>query len=110
VRSLSNFNGLPFSLRLSPDGRLLAVEQSNLHTSIYDLSSGQEMFELPGWWASFSPDSRQLVLGSTNEQMTYGFDLELEDLVKLAESGVTRSLSEAECQKYLHTPSCQQEP
>jgi WD40 repeat protein/serine/threonine protein kinase/DNA-binding XRE family transcriptional regulator len=107
LRTLSNFNGLPFSLTLSPNGKLLAVELSNLHTSLYEFPSGQELLDLPGWWASFSPDSRHLTLGSPNEEMTYGFDLELNDLVNLAESRVTRTLSEAECQKYLHTSSCQ---
>ncbi|MBP1702568.1 MAG: putative Calcium/calmodulin-dependent protein kinase [Chloroflexi bacterium] len=106
LKTLSNFSGLPFSLSLSPNGSLLAVELSNLHTSLYDFASGQELLDLTGWWASFSPDSRHLTLGSTNEEMTYGYDLELADLVRLAESRVTRALSEAECQKYLHTPSC----
>jgi WD40 repeat protein len=110
LKTLANFNGLPFSLTLSPDGMLLAVGLSNLHTSLYDVSSGQELLDLTGWWASFSSDNRHLTLGSTSEEMTYGFDLELDDLVSFAESRVSRTLSEAECQKYLHTPTCQQKP
>jgi hypothetical protein len=54
---------------------------------------------------SFSPDGSQpAVAGRDGNDRIYL--LKIEDLVALAKTGVTRSLTMEECQQYLHVEAC----
>jgi hypothetical protein len=52
-----------------------------------------------------SPDGRIVYSGSWDGLMR-GFLLDVDELVKLAESRLTRSFTEEECQTYLHLERC----
>jgi len=54
---------------------------------------------------SFSPDGTRLATRSRDGTVRV-YALRVEDLIKIAQSRVTRSLTTAECQKYLHVDQC----
>ena len=55
---------------------------------------------------AFSPDGAYLATGATNDDTVRVYALRLEDLVKIAQSRVTRELTTEECQTYLHVEQC----
>ena len=60
-----------------------------------------------------SPDGTRVITATLDEQARHivrTYLLRLEDIVALAKSRVTRSLTTEECQKYLHMDACPVEP
>ncbi|OGO65230.1 MAG: hypothetical protein A2029_09535 [Chloroflexi bacterium RBG_19FT_COMBO_47_9] len=109
---LVSLNGIQdggFSITYNPSGTLLAAG-SNGYVSLIDAKSGLLLFPLLGHQSlvartAFSPDGTYLA--------TAGFDgtarvyvVPAEDLLSLAKSRLTRSLTLEECQKYLHQATC----
>ena len=58
---------------------------------------------------SFSPDGARLATTS-RDGTVHVYALRVEDLVKIARSRLTRSLTNVECQKYLHVDACPASP
>jgi len=54
----------------------------------------------------FSPDGTRLA--TADDEAVRVFLLKVDDLVELAKTRVTRSLTQEECQKYLHVEQCPQ--
>jgi WD40 repeat protein len=78
-------------------------------TDLRDLRSQEQLtlsYHRPVVGPAFSPDGRYLAIGSV-DGTTRIYTLDLEELVALARSRVTRSLSDEECRRYLHVPQCQ---
>ncbi len=94
----------------SSDGMLVATASEDGTARIWDASTGRLLHTLFGHEGSvtgvaFSPDGTTVAtsgLDGTVREYALGFD----DLVRIARSRLTRSLSSAECQRYLHTTSC----
>jgi WD40 repeat protein len=96
------------SLHFSPDGTQLAVPYSE-GMGIWDASTGEFLKALPHAFmvleAVYSPDGKSLA--------TAGFDgfgrlfiLDVEELIALAETRLTRTLTAEECQEFLHMEQC----
>lgn len=91
------------------DATRLAVPMYNGTTKIFDAKSGQELLTLFAGdiavrSAAFSPDGNRLAVVDYEAVRVYL--LHVEDLVELAKTRLTRSLTEEECQKYLHVNEC----
>jgi WD40 repeat protein len=94
----------------SPDGQRLATAGSDSTIRIWDVATGEEILALPGqtssiWAVAFMADGSRLIsisLDGTARIMV----VRLDDLIALAKSRVTRSLTTEECQKYLHVDEC----
>jgi WD40 repeat protein len=54
--------------------------------------------------AEFSPDGKYLAIGGKSG--IYIFSLPIQDVIALAKSRVTRTLTLEECQQYLHVDAC----
>jgi WD40 repeat protein len=102
------------SFGFSPDGKLLAVNAGNRGLRILDFDTEQELLTLPGGFeVEFTPDGTRVITATRDErgqQIVRTYLLRLEDIVALAKSRVTRSLTTEECQQYLHVDECPAEP
>jgi WD40 repeat protein len=81
---------------------------------VWDADTGQELLNLTGHTdrvtaASFSPDGSRLATAGQDGTVRV-YLLNIEELIALARARLTRSLSAAECQQYLHMEQCPLEP
>ncbi|HSF80558.1 MAG TPA: BTAD domain-containing putative transcriptional regulator [Anaerolineales bacterium] len=98
----------------SPDGGRLVTGSYDGAVKVWDLSSGigsgTLLLSLPvtGWpvYSHFSPDGRYLSVGVFPDQLVRVYVLDIQELVELARSRVTRDLTRQECQQYLHVEAC----
>ena len=97
-------------LAFSPDGKRLATADIDGTVKIWDTIAWRELLTLsshtgPILRVTFSPDSRRLA--SVDEDGTLRvYAMQIDDLLALARSRLTRSLTTEECQQYLHTDPC----
>jgi len=110
---LAGHTGSVNAIAYSPDGTRIATTSVDGTARLWDAATGVEQLTLTGHTGqvtglAFSPDGARLATGGSDG--TVGavrvYALRLEDLVKIAQSRVTRSLTTAECQKYLHVEEC----
>ncbi len=100
--------------RLSFDraGKRLITTSLDGTIRFWDVQTGSELFVLPlaglPQSVAVSPDGNWLYVG-TKDGRVVGMALPLENLLALAESRVTRTLTEKECQQYLHVDVCPEE-
>jgi WD40 repeat protein len=115
-----SFSGLtsctPY-VAFSPDGRLLAISSKG-PVKIWDWATHEELLQLPvgfiggfGRKLQFNPDGTRL-MSVVNDPSGLVLDtvrvyvLPTEDVIALAKSRLTRTLSPEECQQYLHVEEC----
>ena len=95
----------------SPDGSLIATASLDGTARLWSADSGEPILrlpELPGEVTSvtFSPDGRHLATNTHPEGVVRIWTVNSDDLLDIARQNVTRTLTPAECQEYLHTPNC----
>lgn len=94
----------------SRDGKYLAsAHLGDGVVRVWDTATGNELLTLsangdPPFAATFSPDATRLA--TVSDQTVRVYYLKIEDLLALAKTRVTRSLTQEECQKYLHVDEC----
>jgi len=91
----------------SPDGNLLAVAGEG-QTSVHDAHTGELLVGLGhsgATTAAFSPDGR-LIATTGNDGLVRLLAANQEELLALAKTRLTRSLTDEECQQYLHLAAC----
>jgi WD40 repeat protein len=113
VLSLAGDHTRVLAVAFSPDGALLATGGSEL-PKLWDLATGQELATFPGHTSTvnglaFSPDGSRLA-SSSIDGTTRVYAVDVEELIALAQSRLTRWWTPEECQQYLHTEECPPEP
>jgi DNA-binding SARP family transcriptional activator/WD40 repeat protein len=109
----------PTLLQVSPDGRYLVASLPSSQTVVFDFNTGRELVVLPGssTWVlnypkamgyQFSPDSRYILITFPGDQMTYGFILDNDELVKLACQRVAAITLPEENGVFQQLPICQE--
>jgi WD40 repeat protein/basic membrane lipoprotein Med (substrate-binding protein (PBP1-ABC) superfamily)/transcriptional regulator with XRE-family HTH domain len=101
------------SIAFSPDGTRIATASRDGTAKLWDAVTGDEMLTFDGDGSGlsdigFSPDGKLLATGGENSVRVYL--LNMEDLIALASTRVTRDLTSEECQKYLHRARSACEP
>ncbi len=113
VSILRGHTGVVNSAAFSPDGTLLATSSLDGTARIWDMTNGVNLLTLPvdsGGIGSavFSPDGKRLAVGGKSGISI--FLLPIQDVIALAQSRVTRTLTLEECQQYLHMDACPAAP
>jgi WD40 repeat protein len=110
VATLSGHTGVVMDTEFSPDGSLIATSGSDATVRIWDGSSGAPRVVLRGHElavgsVTFSPDSSKVAsVGADGIVRVWALDRD--DLVAIAEREITRTLTDAECRRYLHVEEC----
>ena len=97
----------------SNDGKYLATASTDKTAKIWDAQTGKELLTLnaPSGFTgvAFDPDVTKLAVAS-RDGTTRIYLLHIEDLITLAKSRLTRTLTLKECQQYLHVETCPAAP
>ena len=107
---LSGHSGPVMSAAYSPDGQYIATGGDDGTAKIWDAETGQMLLSLEGHTlglleVAFSPDGKYLATSSQDGTVRF-YILSLQELMDLAQSRLTRHLTEQECQQYLHEKEC----
>jgi len=99
-----------FRTTFSPDGNLIATASYDGTVKLWDVASSQELITLSGHTSgiadvAFSPDGKRLYTASVDGSIRV-FLLDIEELMTLARSRLTRGFTEEECKRFLHMNTC----
>lgn len=111
--TLKGHIGLVNAVPFSPDGKRIATVAKDGTVRVWDAVTGENYLTLPvdargAGGVSFSPDGKRLAVGAYSG--IYIFALPIEDVIALAKSRATRTLTLEECEQYLHVTACPVEP
>jgi WD40 repeat protein len=108
-----SFSGHPASVPrsvFSPDGTKVASTSADGSIRLWDVAGGNNLLilapETIPWDVAFSPDGAYLYTGSWDGGVSRVYAVQLEALISLARSRLTRSLTDEECRQYLHLEAC----
>jgi WD40 repeat protein/DNA-binding SARP family transcriptional activator/class 3 adenylate cyclase len=110
VAALARNTGFVVDLAFSGDGTRLATAGGDGTVRVWDPRTGDQLLVLRGHKGSvisvaFSPEGSRLASAGADGTVRI-WALDLDDLVEIAENELTRTLTDEECQQYLHTASC----
>jgi len=102
-------------IAFSPDGTHIATTSTDRTVKVWDAATGQLQLTLPEQnpfanALAFSPDGTRLITASDGSGSTRVWELNPKNLVQLAHSRLTRTITIEECQRYLHVDVCPVEP
>jgi WD40 repeat protein len=110
IDTLVGHNGIAISLAYGPDGSQLVSGGSDATVRLWDVAAGVQRVALQGhdslvYSVDVSADGSRVVSGDAAGSIRV-WAVDLEDLVAIAEDGLTRSLTGDECRQYLHLERC----
>ncbi len=107
--TLNGHKNVVHGVAFSPDGTRLATASWDKTAIVWEAASGEALLTLHHsaevYRLAFSPDAKRLATTSTDSKVSV-FLLDIEDLMALARTRVTRSLTPEECQRYLPGEPC----
>lgn len=99
------------SIAFSSDGALLATGSADNTAKVWEVATGKELHTVFGQVGgvtavAFRPGTENSQLAVASGGLARVYLLRPEDLIALAKTRVTRTLTTEECQKYLHLSEC----
>jgi len=109
VLTLKGHSGAVNSVTFSADGKLIATASVDGTAKIWDAATGGNLLSLPvdsrgAGSVSFNNSGDRLFVGAVSG--IYGFVVPIDNLKELAKTRLTRSLTDEECQQYMHVLFC----
>ena len=111
VSTLDGHPGIVVDLAFDAAGEQVATAGADGSVRVWDPRTGQQQLVLrlatpvAATGVEFTPDRERLVT-VWKDGVTRVWTLDLDELVDIAAERVTRGLTTAECQQYLHTDTC----
>lgn len=110
LATLAGHTGAIFDIAFAPDGLRVGTASADGTVRLWDSNSGAQTLVLHEhksvvWDLAFSPDGSKLA-SSSPEGTVRVWALDLDDLIEIAKSELTRGLTQEECLQYLHTERC----
>lgn len=107
--TLKGHTGPVVSVTFSSDGKWVATASRDGSAKVWDAATGLNTLTLAvdsqgAGGVSFRPDGKRLAVGAVSG--VYIYVLPLDELVELARSRLTRTLTLEECKRYLHVAAC----
>jgi WD40 repeat protein len=116
LKTLIGHNSGIQSLAFTSDGKLLASGSEDNTAKLWDVETGAEILTFPGssggvTAVAFSPTDHSAHLAvASADGIVRMFLLQIDELLAVAKARITRTLTVAECQEYLHVEQCPAEP
>jgi WD40 repeat protein/class 3 adenylate cyclase len=100
------------AVRFSPDDTRIATSSADGTVRLWDVFTGRQLLEIEGFAPSveFTPDGKRLVAPKFESRGIQIIALDIDELVQIAKSRLTRTWTSVECKKYLHSDVCPQFP
>ena len=107
--TLTGHTGNVYGVAFSPDGKTIASASGDKTAKVWDTQTGKQYLTLHAPYGltsvAFSPDGSQLAVAS-RDGIARIYLLRIEELIALARQRITRTLTNEECQQYLHVEQC----
>ncbi len=110
VRELTGHGGLVLRLAFSQNDTQLATASFDKFAKLWDVKTGQELATFYGnggnvFGVALSPDGKHAATAGGDGTMRL-YTLDTLELTALAETRVSRTLTDEECRRYLHMDAC----
>ncbi len=110
LRTMSGHTGIALRLAFSRDGSQIVSASFDRLAKVWNVDTGEEIASLYGntsnvFGVSFSPDGQHLATAGADGTIRM-YEIELSNLMDLARSRITRSLTDDECRMYFHVDVC----
>jgi DNA-binding SARP family transcriptional activator/WD40 repeat protein/tRNA A-37 threonylcarbamoyl transferase component Bud32 len=104
IRTIPAHNSFVFEPAISPDSSLLATVSQSEPARVWDLATGRLLAEVGSddtTAVAFHPTEPWLLISSGGDTIT-AHTLDVNELVELGRSSLTREMTDEECELYLH--------
>jgi len=110
LKTMSGHTGLALRIAFSRDGSQIASASFDRLAKVWNVDTGEEVASLYGntsnvFGVSFNPDGHNLATAGADGTIRI-YELQLDKLINLTRSRITRSLTDDECRMYFHIDVC----